>query len=90
VLCSSRRSNQVAGRLQEAKNCSQRPTIGIVLVSSSATAGGIPGCAHFPPDILRNPPPVLEFRQCDCSCGRRNSIRALSLDAPSSRTGYPV
>jgi hypothetical protein len=81
-----RRSNQVAGRKKLQRACDHWYSLGVIF----SNRGGIPGCAHFPPDILRNPPPVLEFRQCDCSCGRRNSIRALSVDTPSSRTVYPV
>jgi len=67
-----------------------RVTVGIGLVSSAAIAGEFCVALTFPPDMLRNPRPVLKFRQCDDSCRRRYRTRAdLTLRHPS-RTCRPV
>jgi eukaryotic-like serine/threonine-protein kinase len=52
--------------------CDRWYSLGVIF----GNRGGMLGCGHFPPYILRNPPPELEFRQCNYSCGRRNSTGA--------------
>ena len=52
--------------------------------------GGILRCAHFPPDIFRNPPPVLEFRQFHDFLSTPESNQGPPPDPPCSPPGRPV
>jgi hypothetical protein len=84
-----RRSNQVTGRLQEAKNCSQRLTVGIVLVSSSATAGEFRVALTFLQTSSGTPLRCWNSASVIVPADVGIQLGPIS-DAPSSRTGYPV